>query len=80
VVEQDEVHGGDDGHVMMMIMLLTWKRRNRKTKWAQGKVHVIGPFYFCHSRHLVGVSEFWIDSRTIKRGESQLKWLSRFTR
>jgi hypothetical protein len=24
---------------------------------------------FCHSRHLVGVSGFRIDSRTMKRGE-----------
>jgi hypothetical protein len=31
VVEQDEVFG-DGGHVMMVIMLWTWKRRKRKTK------------------------------------------------
>jgi hypothetical protein len=35
VVEQDEVHG-DEGGQMMMIKAPTWKRRKRKTKWAQG--------------------------------------------
>jgi hypothetical protein len=37
VVDQDEVHEGGDGHVMMMIKLRTGKRRKRKIKWAQGK-------------------------------------------
>ena len=36
VVEQDEVHG-DEGGQVMMIKALTWKRRKRKTKLAQGK-------------------------------------------
>jgi hypothetical protein len=31
-----EVHGNGVGHVMM-IKLWIWKRRKRKTKWAQGK-------------------------------------------
>jgi hypothetical protein len=66
VVEQDGVHG-DGGHVMMVIKLLTWKRRKRKTKWAQGKGIFDGAILFCHSRHLVGVSGFRIDSHTIKR-------------
>jgi hypothetical protein len=33
-MEQDEVHDAYYGHVMMMIMLWTWKRRKRKIKWA----------------------------------------------
>ena len=68
VVEQDEVHGVGDGHVMM-INLQTWKRRKRKTKWAQGKGMFDRANLFCHSRHQVGVSGFMIDSRTIKRGD-----------
>ena len=79
MVEQDEVHG-EGGHVMTVINLLTWKRRKRKTKWAQGKDIFDRAIVFFHSRHLVGVSEFRIDSSTIKRGESRLKWLSSATR
>ena len=80
VVEQDEVHGDVGGHVMMVIKLQTWKRRKRKTKWAQGKVIIDRAILFCHSRHQVGVSGFRIDSCTIKRRESQLKQLSSPTR
>ena len=70
MVEQDEVHEGDDGHVMMVIKLQTWKIRKRKTKLAQGKCIFDRSILFCHSRHQVGVSGFRIDSHTIKRGES----------
>ena len=65
-MEQDEVHGDCVGHVMM-IKLQTWKRRKRKTKQAQGKGKIDRVILFCHSRHLVGVSGFMIDNRTIKR-------------
>jgi hypothetical protein len=44
VVQLDEDHVG--GHVMMVIKLRTWKRRKRKTKWAQDKGIIIGPFCF----------------------------------
>jgi hypothetical protein len=37
-VEQDAVHGGDDGHVMMMIMLYAWKKKKEK-KWPKAKVY-----------------------------------------
>ena len=57
---------------MMVIKLQTWKRRKRKTKLTQGKGIFDRSILFCHSRHQVGVSEFRIDSRTIKRGESRL--------
>jgi hypothetical protein len=60
-VEQDEVFG-DGGHVVMVITLRTWKRRKRKTKWPQGKGIFNRVILFCHSRHLVGVSGFRIDS------------------
>jgi len=50
VVEQDEVHGVGDGHVMM-INLQTWKRRKRKIKWARGKGILDRPILFWHSRH-----------------------------
>ena len=65
---------------MMVIKLWTWKKRKRKIKWAQGKGIIDRDILFCHSRHLVGVSGFRIDSRTIKRGESWLKRLSSATR
>ena len=68
VLEQDEVHGDDGGH-MMMIKLQTWKRRKRKIKWTQGKDKIDRTILFCHSRHQVGVSGFRIDSRTMKRGK-----------
>ena len=54
---------------MEMIKLRTWKRRKRKTKWAQGKGIFDRAILFCHSRHLVGVSRFRIDSHTMKRGQ-----------
>ena len=65
MVEQDEVHGDGDGHVMMMIKLRTWKRRKRKIKWAQGQGKFDRAILFCHSRR---VSGFRLDSRTINRG------------
>ena len=68
-MEQDEVRGDGDGHVMMMMMLRNWKQRKRKTKWAQGKGIFDRAILFCHSRHRIeDVSEFRIDSHTIKRG------------
>jgi len=30
-------HGGCNGVIQKMIKTWTWKRRTRKTKWAQGK-------------------------------------------
>jgi hypothetical protein len=32
VIEQDEIHEDGDGHVLMMIKCLTWKRIKRKIK------------------------------------------------
>ena len=69
MVEQDEVHGGDDGHVMKVIKLYTWKRR-KKNKKAQVKGIIDRSLLFWHSRYLVDVSVFRIDNRTIKRGET----------
>ena len=55
---------------MMVIKLYTWKKRKRKTKKLKAKVYLIGAFCFWHSRHLVGVSVFRIDSHTIKRSKT----------
>ena len=52
----------------MLINSRTWKRRKRKTKWAQGKGDIHRAILFWCSRHLVGVITFRIDGRTIKRG------------
>jgi hypothetical protein len=67
MVEQlDEDHVG--GHVMMVIKLRTWKRRKRKTKWAQGKGIIIESFCFGDQDTIESVITFRIDDRTIKRG------------
>ena len=65
---QDEVHGGGVGHVMTVIKFYTWKRRKRKTKWAQGKCIIIGPFCFGDQDIIESVVTFRIDGCTIKRG------------
>ena len=67
MVEQDEVHGDGDGHVMMVIKLQTWKRRKRKTKWLKAKVYLIGAFYFGDQDTIESVITFRIDGCTIKR-------------
>jgi hypothetical protein len=67
-MELDDGHGDDDGQSEDQVLPL-WKRRKRKIKWAQGKGIFDRAILFCHSRHLVGVSGFKIDSRTMKRGE-----------
>ena len=65
----------DDGMmVMMMVMAMVMikcsslEKKKEKNKKAQGKGIFDRSFLFWHSRHLVGVSVFRIDSRTIKRG------------
>jgi len=60
---------GDD-HKMVNPMLHIWKRRKRKTKWAQGKGITIGPFWFGDQDTIESMITFRIDSRTIKRGET----------
>ena len=66
---------GDDGDQAPNL-----EKKKEKNKMAQGKDIFDRSILFCHSRHQVGVSRFRIDSRTIKRGESQLKRLSSATR
>jgi lysophospholipid acyltransferase (LPLAT)-like uncharacterized protein len=55
---------------MMMIKCSSVKKKKEKNKKAQGKGIFDRSLLFWHSRHLVGVSVFKIDSRTIKRGET----------
>ena len=59
---------GDD-HQMVNQVLYIWKRRKRKTKWAQGKGITIGPFWFGDQDTIDSMITFRIDSRTIKRGD-----------
>jgi len=66
-MELDDGHG-DGGGQKMILSAPTLKRRKRNTKWTQGKGIFNRTILFCHSRHLVGVSGFRIDNRTIKRG------------
>ena len=46
----DEVHGGEDGHVMMMIKLQLGKEE-REIKTNEIKAKVSNRFLFWHSRH-----------------------------
>jgi len=72
-VEQDEVHGDGDGHVMMMIKLLLGKEERDKQKpWRSRQRYQIG-FCFSDQDTIETVITFRIDSRTIKMGNL---WLS----
>ena len=55
---------------MVMIKCSSLEKKKEKNKKAQGKGIFDRSFLFWYSRHLVGVSVFRIDSRTIKRGET----------
>ena len=68
MVELDDGYGDGNGLSEDQVLLI-WKRRKTKTKWAQDKDVFDRAILFCHSRHQVGVSEFRIDSRTMKRSE-----------
>ena len=46
VMEQCEVHGGEDGHVMMVIKLQLGKEEREKQNGLKAKVYLIGPFCF----------------------------------
>ena len=54
---------------MVMIKCSSLEKKKKKNKMAQGKSIIDRSILFCHSRYLVGVSGFRIDSRTMKRGE-----------
>ena len=56
MMEQDEVHGDEDGHEMMMIKCSTWKRK-RKTKTGLIKAKVSNRFLFCTQDTIEGVSD-----------------------
>ena len=57
MIEQDEVHGDGDGHVLMMIKCSTWKRRKRKTKTEMIKAKVYDRFLLCTQDTIEGVSD-----------------------
>jgi len=67
VVEQDEVHGDEDGHVMNVIKLQLRKEEREKQKSRRSRqMYQIG-FCFDTQDTIEGVSVFRIDSHTIKR-------------
>jgi hypothetical protein len=66
-MEQGDDHDVDDDHNEDQV--LQFGKEERETKWAQAKGTFDRAILFCHSRCLVGVSGFRIDSRTIKRGD-----------
>jgi hypothetical protein len=53
VIEQDEVHGDGDGHVLMMIKL-NLKKEEREKKIEMIKAKVYDRFFVLHSRHHKG--------------------------
>jgi hypothetical protein len=70
--------------VMVMVMVMAKredqvlqlrKEERKKQKRAQDKSKMIGPFCFATQDTIEGVSEFRIDSRTMKRRKSWLKQL-----
>jgi hypothetical protein len=73
VVEQEEVHGGEGGHVMMAIKLQLGKEEREKQKLKRSRqMYQIG-FCFGTQDNIEGMSVFRIDSRTIKRGNLWLR-------
>jgi hypothetical protein len=50
-MEQDEVHGVEDGHEMMVIKLKLGKEETKKIKTKEIKANVSNRFFFWHSRH-----------------------------
>ena len=73
VVELDEVHGDEDGHVMMVIKLQFGKEEREKQKPRRSRQRYKIDFCFGNQDTIVSVITFRIDSRTIKRGNL---WLS----
>ena len=63
-MKDDHDDGGGHGDDQV---LEGWKRRKRKTKWAQGK-GIFDPFCFGDQDTIESVITFRIDGRTIKRG------------
>ena len=56
MIEQDEVHGDEDGHVLMMIKLNLEKKKKRiKTEMIKAKVY--DRFLFCTPDTIEGVSD-----------------------
>jgi hypothetical protein len=78
VVELDDGHG--DGVDQKMINFTFGKEEREKQKWAQGKGICDRTIFVLHSRHHRGCEWLRINSRTMKRGVSQLKQLSSATR
>ena len=68
-MEQDEVLGDLDGHVMM-IKLRDFEKKKEKQNGLKAKVYLIGPFCFGDQDNIENVITFRIDSRTMKRGET----------
>jgi hypothetical protein len=65
VIEQDEVHGDEGGHEMMMIKLnLEKKKEKNKTKMVKAKVF---DRFFGDQDTIESVITFRINSSTIKR-------------
>ena len=75
VVEQDEVHGDEDGHVMNVIKLQLRKEEREKQKSRRSRQRYQIGFCFGDQDTIESVVTFRIDSRTIKRGNL---WLNGF--
>ena len=67
-MELDDGHGDGGDQKMIFKCSNLEKKKEKKQNGLKAKVFLIRIILFCHSRHLVGVSGFRIDNRTIKRG------------
>ena len=47
MIEQDEVHGDEDGHVLMMIKLNLEKKKEKKQKPRRSRQRYIDRSHFC---------------------------------
>ena len=57
MIEQGEVHGVEDGHKMMMIMLNLEKKKEKNKKTKKIKAKVYDRFLFCTQDTIEGVSD-----------------------
>ena len=69
-----------DGLVDGDQVLQLGKEEREKQNGLKAKVYLIGPFCFADQDTIESVIGFRIDSRTMKKGKSWLKWLSSATR
>jgi len=67
-MELDDGHGDGGDQNMIFKCSNLEKKKEKNKKGSRQRYFFNRVILFCHSRHLLGVSGFRIDNRTIKRG------------